>query len=176
MSTLVSDYGQIKSMSLPAGWLEYEHESQPSSPFYLREFSAPGNPEVKIAFYYRGRRVDARSAEAFHNTLSAEMHDLTSSELEALALVLRNMAEDGAFETERARTADLNGRRVLTVQGLWTASALKSCAIFVDAEGDGEIIQEIYYVAPDMVFDRFAGTATAALRSIEWKGAAMRKR
>jgi len=166
----VVDYGSVKRMSLPSGWLETEivkkHEFDLTS---LREFHHPEQPDVRLTFYFRPLRIALESGQAFTQTLGLPPHQLAPAELEAITDVLQEAADPERFELANACTEDWNGKRVLIVEGRWRAVRADHFQLCVDMDGSGCAVQEIYFWAPADRFRQFLPEAKSALRSIEWR-------
>ncbi len=159
--------GQIQAMAVPAGW-ERRADSQLPAGAGLTEFHAPGQDNVRLNSFYRGSRVGAEAARAFHECLAKPPHQLHANEIKALSQVLGD--KDDGFDIFFARTVDLNGKRVLSVEGSFKDKDHTSeKTIYVDTDGTGSAVQEISYAACGKDYQRYLGEAEKAFRSIVWK-------
>jgi hypothetical protein len=163
--------GQIETISMPDGWLEAPREYN-----YLgigtrsvREFHAPEEPQAKITFFYRGLPVRSETAAALRLILAKEPHVLARSEIPALKEILRERADPTVFNLISARTDTISGRRVIVIEGRYKATESDLYEVLVDTEGDGAVIQEIYYQAPKDMYFTYLRTAQKAIKSIVWK-------
>lgn len=165
----LQDYGQIKQISLPDGWVggrvDFGHYDQRS----LVQFTPSGIPDVRVCFFYRGLPVDDESGHRFRALLEVPAHKLTSDELESMAVVLSNLAIPKAFTIESAETIELNGKSVVSVTGTWLDSGHKNWGLLISTDGSGSVIQEIHFIAPSELYDLYLSEASAAINSVEWK-------
>jgi hypothetical protein len=164
------NHGQIAEMTLPVGWVEappYRFRGGVGMRSF-RKVYPPEAPQVVLGFYYRGLPTTEESARGFHAILSEPPHALRHPELNALAEVLRDKAHREDFAARTVRTEDVNGKRVLVVQGTYTIIQEDCLEIFVDARRDGAVIQEIFFQAPTAEFRQYLPAAKRAFQSIIW--------
>jgi hypothetical protein len=167
---IVAGHGQIAKLELPPGWVE-KNVTPPmgsSGARGEREFNPPGRDDVKLCLFYRGSPIPGSSAEDFQQIISLTPHVLSDDEIEQLTDVLDNLANAEAFDLRYARTIDFRGRKVLVAEGVWKVLQHEGLHFFVDADGSGKIIQEVYFTAPKTDFDNYVDTVRAALGSVEW--------
>jgi len=158
--------GQIHSMVMPAGWEKRSDVRLPAGAG-LVEFHPHGQDDVRLNAFYRGRRVGIEAANAFKECLAKPPHQLQDQELKVLAVVLRDKGSD--FDIFSARTIDLNGKRVLSVEGCFKdQEKTGEKTLYVDSDGTGSAIQEISYCAHGKDYQRYLGEAEKAFRSIIW--------
>ena len=166
----ILDKGLFKRISIPDGWVLLDMRDEARlGVFYISEFQPPNEPNVWLSFFYRGRPVGCEASEKFLILLSKPPHDLAEEELLPVMPIMANLSDPREFNQLSARTEDLNGKRVLVVEGTWNQPPLKTRHVFMDAEGDGRVVQEVYYQAPEGLYDRYLPTAMEAFNSIEWK-------
>jgi hypothetical protein len=167
----LSNQGQVAAMDLPDGWVEKPAETMRTTigTRSLREFSQPDEPEACICFYYRGLPLTAVGAAAFRTTIRQPEHPLSAKEIETLREVLKERGDASVFVIESARTLDWNGRRVLRLEGHYKQTGANLIELFVDCDGTGRAVQEIYFIAPADIFPRYDQAAEKALRTIEWR-------
>lgn len=168
-NAVLSDQGQISRLTLPAGWSRStEKHSLPSTANFV-EFHSDKDPEVKICTYYRGHRISPAAGKKFHELLKAPAHDLDDASFSSLTEVLRDKAKPADFKTTSKKTLDINGRRVLLVEGKFNEIKQNAYALYVDAEDNGEVVQEVFYQAPEAKYGQYLKSAEAALKGIVWK-------
>ena len=159
--------GQIEAISVPNGWVARKAVSLPTG-VGLIEYHPVGHNDIRLNSYYRGMRIGAEAALAFKDSLAQPPHALKSAELKALSMVLRDKSYD--FEIIFARTEDLNGRRVLSVEGTYKDPAhTRSRTIYVDSDHTGSVVQEISYTASSKDYQNHLTEAETALKSIIWR-------
>lgn len=166
----VIDRGQISSMSMPAGFEKGKAVGGTFANNSFQEYHLSSNANVKFYFEYRGQRMGAESSRAFHETLERPPHVLAPQELESLHQVLgANRSNKEDFKINSARTEDLNGKRVLTIEGRYPHHGLSARTVFVDSDGTGSAVQEITFQAPTAEFFKNTAASLNALKSIKWK-------
>jgi hypothetical protein len=171
-STLeIRNLGQIKDITLPKGWVggePYQFVGGVGARSF-REVHPDAQPGSTLGFYYRGLPIGEEAAVNFHNLIEKPAHMLTQAELSSLHEVLRDKAGPKDFTPMVARTEDINGKRVLVIEGRYRELQEDTFAVFIDASGDGRAVQEVYYqAAKDNYLDNLKA-ARDAIRSIRWK-------
>lgn len=167
----ISDLGQISSLSLPENWTAGPTQENAVAADLFKEYNAPNDSDVKLCFYYRGMRCSEQAGEAFRKVLSSSDHPLNVAEYKSLQEILRNKSPE-YFSKEDAYTEVINGKRVLIVEGSYdksNKSAISNKTMYIDADGTGTAVQEIYFQAPTQKFQKYSGEVDGALKSIEWK-------
>lgn len=164
---ILKKQGQIKSMELPEGWLECVQEKRTASD-YLTEYRAPESANAKLLFYYRGHRIAPGGAADFLKVLSLPDHELTDQEFSSVDLVIRNASDPDFFLLSSSRTEELNGKRVLIVEGIWKKGGLVDLGVFIDSDKTGSAVQEIHFEAPQSEYELFVDQAEKSLKSIVW--------
>ena len=101
--------------------------------------------------------------------LKRPAHELNLQELALIAEVLSDKQSLQTFATSGARTEDVNGKRVLIVEGRYKQNQYDVMHMFIDADGSGRAVQEVYFQAPAHLFTQFQEQARSAWRSIKWK-------
>lgn len=166
----VLDRGQISSMTMPAGFERGKAIGSTYANDSFQEYTLNRNPDVKFYFEYRGRRMGADSSKAFHDILEKPPHSLAPQEIESLRQVLgANRSNKEDFKINSARTEDLNGKRVLTIDGRYPQHGLSARTVFVDSDGTGSAVQEITFQAPTAEFFKNSAASLNSLKSIKWK-------
>lgn len=165
----VLNCGQIERMKLPPGWQANQKQEGKIGNSSYRDYTPPDNKEVKMVFFYRGRPVEPGSASAFHGLLEKPAHSLSPAELKSIAEVIRDRQDARDFQMLSARTEDLNGKRVLIVEGRYIQIQQDTYAVLVDADGSGKAVQEIFFQAPKENYMRFSREAKESIKSIQWK-------
>jgi len=167
----VRDRGQIAEMALPQGWVE-----APPVQFSggvgmksRRVIHPPEAPRVRLCFFYRGLPMNQAASRQFFNVLQMPAHNLSESEFNSLGVLLRDRDDPAEFTLFTARTEDWNGRRVLVVEGRYHDLQEDCLGIFIDAAGDGRLVQEVFYQAPKDLYKEYGRAAEDALRSIRWR-------
>lgn len=166
--------GQVAEMLLPPNWTEGRHQGAVSGTSSYRDFSPPGERDVKICFFYRGRRMSQDASQAFSNLLKEPAHLLKEDEAKALfnpplKEILRDKAIPDGFNLESAKTEVVNGKKVLIIEGFFPGIQERTRAMYIDSDGTGSAVQEVYYQAPKDKFMKHQPNANAAFKSIKWK-------
>ncbi len=167
----MQEHGQIFEMALPSDWVEGE-------PYLFkggigtrsfREVHPIDAPQAMLSFYYRGLPMSEQAGKTFHQLLASWPRTLSVKEIESVGDVLRDKRNAEDFAIYYAQTEDWNGKMVLCVEGRYKEVQEDVFEIFVDASGDGRVVQEIYFQAPKDSFAKFAKAAKESMRSIVWK-------
>lgn len=163
----IEDIGQVKQLNLPSNWAPAETATSSGTDTF-KSYADKENPDAKLCFYYRGERLDRQSAERFNSLLKQPEHALSRSELQALSQVTRSRyGNPQDFALYSASTTNVNGKRILAVEGRFVARQIDTRAMYFDADGNGAI-QEIYYQGPKDAIDTMV-QARKAMKNIEWK-------
>jgi hypothetical protein len=165
----IADLGQIEKMTLPQGWEEGKPTSGGIGTRSFREVHPAEFPDAKLCFYYRGLPASDDAGKAFKNVLDQPAHILSKAEIDSLGEILRGKNDPETFNPLMIKTEDLNGKRVLTVNGRLTEKQADLKEILVDADGTGKAVQEIYFQAPKELYMRYMKAAQEAMQTIEWK-------
>jgi hypothetical protein len=161
--------GQVKQLTIPAGWVEGPQKKSSGGSGHFREFHPPDSPEVKLCFYYRGRRLSVRDGAAFNAVLAAQPHVLSSDEAKSIARVLRDRSSAEDFQRRILKTEILNGRSLLVIEGTFPGIEQEQYGMCIDADGSGEAVQEIFYQAPVIQYRQYYRQAMTAIHSIVWR-------
>jgi len=155
-------------MELPEGWVELPEEKRTASD-YLLEYAVAENNNVKLVFYYRGHRIGTGGAADFLSVLSEPPHELSPEEFLSVDLVVRNAADADFFLLSSSRTEDLNGKRVLIVEGIWKKSGLVDMGIFIDSDSTGSAVQEVHFEASQNDYQNYIDQVEKSLKTVVWK-------
>ncbi|CAN5308227.1 hypothetical protein BH11CYA1_BH11CYA1_45870 [soil metagenome] len=153
-------------MELPIGWVECPDEQHTGSDF-IKEFRAPESEEIKLTFYYRGKRIGAGGAADFLAVLALPDHELSEEEFISVDLVVRNASDPEYFLLSSSRTETMNGKRVLLVEGIWS-SGIVDMAMFIDSDKTGSAVQEVHYQAPEKDFGMYVEQVDSSFKTIVW--------
>jgi hypothetical protein len=165
---IVKNQGQIKHLTVPLDWREIKsHEIGGSQ--YIREFAPADRDDIKLIFYYRGKRVDQESGENFLKVLALPEHELSQDERQRVEWIIRNASEPDWFATRSLRTEHVNKKKSLVMEGTWLADNSVDLGLFFDTDKTGTAIQEIHYTAPEADYQAFLPIAVSAIKSIVWK-------
>ena len=167
---IIINHGQIAHMQLPDGWREHEEpQGVLTGPRSLREFYNPSGNQAHFGLFYRGQPIDDASAKDFQSILNLEPHALSNEERDRIFEVLGNAADPLAYEFSKCSTIELNGKRLLAVEGQYLGSKTNTIELFIDADGSGKLIQQIYFSCPEKDFTAQEPFAREAFSSIKWR-------
>ncbi len=158
-------FGQVENVTLRTDW---EAGVSQETPARFTEYHSSQSPETKLCFYYRGYRLSETSSATFAQLLDKPDHALSKSEIKSLQEVLGVRADEQTYKILDARTQQLNGKHVLILRGKYLDKQYENESVFVDSDGSGSAVQEIYWQSPKADYVA-QGQAKAALRSITWK-------
>lgn len=168
---VITGLGQILSIELPEGWTEHTQQSHTrtfNGARSVREFYAPDPSKAKLVFFYRGMAIDPDSAAAFSQIIKSPAHKISAQEFASLEEVLGNMAYAKDYRPSKVETVDLNGRRVLQVEGEYINARNTTIELLIDCDGTGSYVQQLYFLAPKDEFAQEASLAKQIINSIEW--------
>ncbi|HEY9715438.1 MAG TPA: hypothetical protein V6C72_18335 [Chroococcales cyanobacterium] len=165
--------GQIERMRMPGGWVNPDSSvGAGSSCASMVQFEAGDASAAKITIHYNGLPLAKNDGQPFLSILEKSAHHLSPPEIRSLRPILRERANPNVFKILWAATLDLNGKRVLAIQGRYCQTEHYIYEIFVADTSSGAVdVQEIYLQAPEREFHRFLGYAKKAFQSIKWKAA-----
>jgi hypothetical protein len=165
--------GPVRQMRIPHGWSWGERRNSGSQLNSYQELFLRNNPEVTIWFFYRGSRISEASTKLFHEILAKHDHLLSKTEITSLSDVLKEQADPQSFDLLIAKAAEINGRKVLVVEGRYRETHLDRYHLYLEADlhGQGGVIQEIFYQAPKENYFRHLAEAKNAFNTIQWNNA-----
>ncbi len=169
LETAIVSRGVILCMNVPEQWLWGKRKTRDETQFSFLEFHPEGKPEVMLWFFYRGHKLTETVAESFRSLLALPSHLMTPQEIGPVEGVIRDKARREFFELISARTEQLNGKSVLTMQGRYKESQEDSYSIYIDADGSGSVVQELHFQAPKDSYRHYIPEAKKSFSSIIWK-------
>lgn len=164
----LTNRGAIDAIDLPDDWLLGEEQYLLDGMASYIQSTLPENEEVGLALFERAQDYIS-IAPSFKAMLDAPAHEVSQEDMEKLGPVLGNYLDSRAFEADFCHTEILNGKTVLVIKGTWLSTKHKSLSVIVATDNSGERVQEIYYKAPQSLFDLYFETAMQSLKSIGWK-------
>jgi hypothetical protein len=166
---LVVGEGQVARMVLPNTWRDGRTLKNVHGNSSYHELNAADDKDSKLSFFDRGTPMTDASAKAFHDVLARPPHNLNAAEVASLRELLRGKGDSTVFEFNAARTENLNGRRVLCLEGLYKEDSVAMRAVLVAANATASVVQEIEYQAPKAKYQAHLNEVNAAFKSIVWK-------
>jgi hypothetical protein len=158
--------GRIARMDIPSDWSE-EAPVPEDGARYTREFYSREMPDAKIYLHYRGHPLTNSAATLFRQLLEGPLHDLTSIERTSLSEVIGNAGIPELCRLEALKSTKINMRSVLLLEGIWSGGN-RSLQLFISADPECTIVQEVWFMAPDRDFSSWKPTFEWILESIEW--------
>lgn len=166
--SIVVSKGRINSMVLPAGWAPGVVDKKGSADLF-EEFHHPDTPSAVLAFYYRGRRLPNEVGRSFVEILERDPHVLSLKEIDSIKRVLRDKQDPADFSMMTARTEAIGGKKVLLVEGRYKESQQDTLEIFIDSDGTGTAVQEVFFQAPKDEYRKQMQAIRKSFATIEWK-------
>lgn len=164
------EQGPVARLVVPEGWLEQPVPRRGDFDITtLRKFTPAEKDNVQLVFHYRGLPISGNQAQNFQHLLAQEPHELVPEEWWLVQEVLNRMAIPDEFHLNSVRTQLVNQRTVLIAEGSWATLDFDMCSMFIDIEGDGNLVQEIYYAAPADEYQLYLPLFNLAVSTIEWK-------
>ena len=179
----ISNQGQIKEITLSGDWQEATTPGNQNvlrserifHPKTIQEQETrtanddSGKKEANLVFFYSGRPNDEADGKAFRKALEAPPHKLSSDELKQLERTLGDLADKESFQLAEAATRDINGKRVLDIKGTWLYDRSQYHSVLIDGDGTGQVVQQMYLMAPASAFAKLDGNFESACSSIKWR-------
>lgn len=165
----VRDIGQVSTLTLPDNFEKGQETGGTAGTNSFREYHSKDDPSIQLYFEYRGMRTTPEAAKAFQDVLKDPPHVLKQSEINSLTTTLRDKGYPEDFKIMVAKTQDINGKRVLSVEGEYAKHKLMARTLFVDSDNTGSAVQEITFQAPSDKFMKNIPKGAKALESIQWK-------
>jgi hypothetical protein len=167
---ILRDYGPLARLRLPPGWEEKPHTpTAPHTPT-SRSFHPPGVHQAEIVIHSWGRTNNKDAQRAWvHLVRRGRQRSLSAQELIELRMVPIYAFNDAGFKRKSVRTENLNGRRVLVIEGNWSEHGLDMYMVVADETRDGAHTYEIYFAAPHRLYALHLDAWLASMRSIRWK-------
>ena len=164
----VTDLGTIQSLELPTKWVAAPPPEEVGGR-QLHKWHLLTRRDIRFCSYLRNVSLSKPTATVFQEVLYSEFHSVSQTELEKLDEILESMSNTDAFQIIDANTGYLNSRRVLTIKGRWLKTLEETISCFVDVNGDGLHVHQIYFTAPSGEFEKYSQTADQIFISIKWK-------
>lgn len=165
----LSNLGRLRNLQLPEGWLNARELLGQVGNSYLIYFTPPTKPDVQICFHFRGKLLKAEYGSKFESLLSSPAHHLSLAETQRIVKVIGNQASSEVFELEQARTEDINGVTVLSIQGRYCDIDRYTYSIYINGSNQGCAVQEIYFLAPTSEYVQHLPEFLRTIRSINWQ-------
>ncbi len=156
----------IKGLDAPDGWSREITECGLDRTSCSVSFTPPDGSDSTLSFYDRGFPVVGSGGEKFRQLINKPPHMLNADEIEQLSeQVIGPLADKSAFTITRAETQELNGKRVLTIDGDWS-SGKAFHGYFIPAPENR--IREMYFEGDKPAFIQHLQSAIDSMRSIQW--------
>ena len=179
----VTEEGSIKRLSMPKHWQQAmpdfsDDRAMIGAPM-LTEYNPAGDRATKMCYWNRsfgGTKESAETAMNFNRVLSQEPHHLSQQELKSLQNIIGNgvYANTDSFDIVHAETKKIHGRTVLAVESAYKDSpsqpqGRRSYGVFIDADGSGRYIEQVYFAAPERAYQANLNEAVDCINSIRWR-------
>lgn len=156
-------------MTLPEHWIESEHSPERTNMGYLYTFIKANNSGPRICYFRRRSPLPARHADYFATVLAEPSHELSDLEWRKLNVIYFPAGHAEVFDKYKCETTDLNGRRVLLLEGWWKEQGEIHFSLYFKYESLVHML--VYSAAPD-VYQDFLPEAKKAFQAVVWKVAA----
>jgi hypothetical protein len=171
LSLDMKNFGRIATVKLPPGWHQAEVNESPPPFSSVYKFSPADKSDVILGFIRGGIPMTDGAGRAFMQTLSSSAHELTQREVNSLKEMLPEEADPDLFDRISCRTEDLNGIKVLIMEGNYKYRDYKNKVfhVFIPADDTGKRIQQVYFTAPNQSYNDYEPRALESMRSIVWQ-------
>lgn len=158
------------SMPIPEGFAK---GAVINESYALTEYPLTDNPDVKLNLFYRGHRMSAGASTSFDKLLKdGNVGDrISNPQAEPLNEVLDDKGNPANFRVMSAKIEELDGRKVLMVEGEYTKEGLRSRTYYVNAPDTvrpGSVVQEITYLAPNAEYDSHLLKVNRSIKALKW--------
>jgi hypothetical protein len=164
----LSNFGAVSLMHMPDRWQEEDQGPVLFGQAASRVFRPPQTNVGGLFLRLLPMALNGPTQKSWLFALSGRPRKLAGQQLAELEDVLRWMLDPAVFAIESAKTADLNGKRVLAIRGVWLEHDFQVLSFFLDTTGKGDFVQEIYYGAPTAQYEEWLPAARAAFATIIW--------
>lgn len=163
----VSNLGAISAFQIPAGWQLQSYEDDATGYAYV--WNHPANSDVTLSVCYRVPPMSPDSAERIQAILNAPPHDLEATEVRQLVPLIRELADQETFASNSALTKDISGSRVICIRGTYKDQPVQIERLYINASGDGRVMQELSYIAPSESYTKYRKEAQQGFDSLRLK-------
>lgn len=163
----VSNLGAISAFQIPAGWQLQSYEDDATGYAYV--WNHPANSDVTLSVCYRVPPMSPDSAERIQAILNAPPHDLEATEVRQLVPLIRELADQETFASNSALTKDISGSRVICIRGTYKDQPVQIERLYINASGDGRVMQELSYIAPSESYTKYRQEAQQGFDSLRLK-------
>lgn len=190
----ISDYGEVKRLQSPPGWILKTQETGAMSPRACKLFHPPEMENITINVFFRGYPVSEEAIKALKELLERKQatnapQDLSEDEIRDLSHVFgRNTVGDNQYTNDgqkgnydyhvfhmlSAQTINLRGRTVIQVTGTFqdehgTPTTEYSGYLFQSSVVPDNI-EEIFFQAPTReLYDKHLKDFEESLTSLQWR-------
>jgi hypothetical protein len=189
----IKDFGPLKSINAPPGWVLAEESGRGMSATVSKTFAPPppNESDAAITVFYRGQPVTDAAAQTFRKVLDTKPagRELTGDEIKTLADAMGySNAGDNQFTNDAAKgtreypvfhvatavVSNLKGKTVLEVEGTFQDQngmpTTEYRGFFIDSDGSGRVINEIFYQSRTKgKFMKYRPDFDKALKTLVWK-------
>lgn len=167
---LITKQGAIASITIPEGWIASKAPHESTYLYDKVEVRPPGTMNTRLVFFRPNQATNYRAGLSFLACLTEAPHELSTSEIDRIRESLGNVGSAMNFQIHNACTQDLNGRKVIIIEGEWT-HGIKFCGIFYDGGAGvdrGTVVHQIFFEGPPEEYASLLNCFLVALQSIEW--------
>jgi len=188
-NNVISNYGPIKSISMPDGFTKTAYDPGEFVNRSTTTFCLSSDSSVEISLMFRGVPVSEKAASAFQQILDTVINserDLSGDEIISLEEVLgipgknqytvRTLMGKKAtppFNLTAAKAMRVKGRQAICVWGNFQDDGRQPIneyyGVFLDATRNPSLVFELFYLASDkMKFFYHLNDFETAIETIEW--------
>lgn len=168
-------FPELGFMRLGDGWQEMKGEAlllgdSSIDTRILRQYRLSWAPWVMLDFWYRGMPVSVTSGQHFLDVLR-QAKCLTHDELLPLAEVLGviwDQSKQSGNVVKSAEVQEVSGKRVLVINWHNATSKRAYLSMLFEVRGDGRMIREMHFSAPQTCFHEHLSHVQQCWLSIQW--------
>lgn len=159
-----TNVGAIDTFEVPTNWQLGRHTERAYG--YVYSWHPDGNTRVSLNLIYLGRPLHITDSANFQDLLATENRPLALEELHPIRAVLSEKADIDVFRLTAASVKEVSDMKVLAVTGGYKDQPVDVHAIYINASGDGRVVQEVSFIAPRDLFQQFLPDAERALSTL----------
>jgi hypothetical protein len=158
-------FRSLKSITLGPNWIP----APPHNTFgLLQQTFGYRRGAPSIIFVSHTQPLPPEHGEALRDTLISGTHEISETEWKQLSPIFGEQANHDEFKLKVSEVLDWNGKLCILNEGTFPDFGLRTYSLFVDANNDGQYLEEIIYQAPVSQFETHLTEALISLQSIDW--------
>jgi hypothetical protein len=165
----ILNFSVIDRITLPEGWCESRYKVSASGQRVFREYGSVHNSDICMSFVMAERPLEVQARLLLLQILQLASPPETWIQSLAQAQYFGAIENPREFLLFSARSADINGRRSLIIEGCHARPARNVYAVLADTDSGGRLPMAICYQSPKEEYLEYLRDVMISLNSIVWK-------